>query len=103
MYCLTVKGNTGLLLSQPCQSELDSTCWLIAVLYGTGKPIPVVVRSKVWVCGRSLPGIAGSNPAGGMNVCLLCVVRYRSLRRTDHPSRGVLPCVVYLSVIMETR
>jgi hypothetical protein len=31
-----------------------------------------------------------------MDVCLLwvlCVVRYRSLRRTDHPSRGVLPTV----------
>jgi hypothetical protein len=26
----------------------------------------------------------------------LCVVRYRSLRRTDHPSRGVLPSAVCL-------
>jgi hypothetical protein len=24
-----------------------------------------------WVCGRSLAGIAGSNPAGSMDVCLL--------------------------------
>ena len=42
------------------------------------KPIPVAARSKVWVCGRSLDGIAGSNPAEGMGVCLLwvlCVVR----------------------------
>jgi hypothetical protein len=31
----------------------------------------MVARSKVWVCGRSLPGIAGSNPTGGMDVCLL--------------------------------
>jgi hypothetical protein len=32
-----------------------------------------------------------------MNVCLLwvlCVVRYRSLRRADHLSTGVLPTVV---------
>jgi hypothetical protein len=42
------------------------------------RPIPVAARSKAWVRGRSLAGIAGSNPAGGMNVCLLwilCVVQ----------------------------
>ena len=37
--------------------------------------VPVAVRSKVWVCGRSPPEIVGSNPTGGMDVCLLCVVR----------------------------
>ena len=35
------------------------------------KPIPVAARSKAWVCGLPLAGIAGSNPAGGMDVCLL--------------------------------
>ena len=30
---------------------------------------PVASRSKVWVCGRSLVGILGSNHAGGMDVC----------------------------------
>jgi hypothetical protein len=34
-------------------------------------PIPVAARSKAWVCGRSFAGIAGSNPTGGMDVCLL--------------------------------
>ena len=34
-------------------------------------PVPVAVRSEAWVCGRSLAGIAGSNPAGGIDVCLL--------------------------------
>ena len=50
---------------------------------------------SVAVCGRSLAGVAGSNPAGGMDVCVmsLCAVRYRSLRRADHSSRGVLPTV----------
>jgi hypothetical protein len=38
-------------------------------------PIPVALRSKVWVCGRSLIGIVGSNPARGMDVCLLLVLR----------------------------
>jgi hypothetical protein len=31
---------------------------------------PVPARSKEWVCGRSLLGIVGSNPAWGMEVCL---------------------------------
>jgi hypothetical protein len=30
--------------------------------------------SKVWVCGRSRAGIAGSNPARGMNVSCECRV-----------------------------
>ena len=33
--------------------------------------IPVAARSRAWVCDRSLAGITGSNPAGGMYVCLL--------------------------------
>ena len=60
-------------------------------------PMPVVARSKALVCGRSLAGSAGSNPAGCVDDCLLwvvCVVKYRSLRRDDHSSRGVLPTVV---------
>ena len=36
------------------------------------KPIPVAARSKAWVCGRSLAGIAGSNPVGGMVVFVSC-------------------------------
>ena len=69
-------------------------------------PIPVAARSKAWVCGRSLVGIVGSNPGGCMDVCLLwvsCVVRKRSLRRTDHSSREVLPTVVCLCVIVKPR
>jgi hypothetical protein len=60
----------------------------------------VDARYKACVCGRSLAGILGSNPAGGMDVCLfivLCVVRYRSLRRADHPSGGIVSRVVCLT------
>jgi len=63
------------------------------------KPIPVVAPSKVWVCGRSLAGIVGSNPAGDLDVCLLSVlgvVRKRSLRRADYSSRGTIPSVCHL-------
>jgi hypothetical protein len=35
----------------------------------------MTARSKAYVCGRSLAGIAGSNPAKGMDVCLLWMLR----------------------------
>jgi hypothetical protein len=57
----------------------------------------VAARSKAWMCGRSLVSNAGSNPTGGMDVCLvrvLCVVR-SSLRRADHSSLEILPTVVF--------
>jgi len=34
----------------------------------------VTARSQAWVCGRSLAGIAGSNPPGGVDVCCECCV-----------------------------
>ena len=67
---------------------------------------PVAARSKAWACDASLSGIAGSNPAGGMEVCplwTLCVVRWRFLRRSDHSSGGVLPTVMCLSRIVKPR
>jgi hypothetical protein len=36
--------------------------------------IPVATRSKAWVYGRSFAGIADSNSAGVMDVCLLLVL-----------------------------
>ena len=66
--------------------------------------IPVAARFKDWVCGRSLVGIVGSNPAEGMDVCLLWVLRVvkeRSLCRADHLSRGVLTSVACLNVVVK--
>ena len=60
-------------------------------------PIPVNERSNASVYGRLFAGIAGSIPAGGMDVSLLWVlraVRQRFLRRADLSIRGVLPIVV---------
>jgi len=48
---------------------MDNYLW-----HGTWFPVPVAIKSKMWVCGRSLAGIAGSNPAGDMDVCLLLVL-----------------------------
>ena len=36
--------------------------------------VQVAAQNKVWVCGRSLTGNAGSNPAGGMDVSFECSV-----------------------------
>jgi len=63
------------------------------------KPIPGAAWNKAWVYGHSLAGIEGSNPAGGMDVCLLwvlSVVTWRVLQWTDHSFKGVLPSVVCL-------
>jgi hypothetical protein len=37
--------------------------------------IPIAAQSISWVCGLSLVGIEGSNPAGEVEICLLCVFR----------------------------
>jgi hypothetical protein len=66
--------------------------------------ISVAAPSKAWVCGHSLAWIAISNPAGGMDICLLRVlymVRKKSPLRADHSPRGVLPRVVSLDEVVE--
>ena len=35
------------------------------------KPVPMAAQSKAWICSRLPAEIVGSNPAGGMDVCLL--------------------------------
>jgi hypothetical protein len=57
-------------------------------------PIPVAGWSKARVCSRSLAGTVGSHPA-----IVVCCQSF--LWWADHSSRGVLPNVVYLSVISE--
>ena len=64
----------------------------------------MAARSKALVCGRSLVGTAGSNPAEDVDICLLgtvCDFWHRSLRQADHPCSGVLPIVVCLSMILK--
>jgi hypothetical protein len=54
------------------------------------KPIQMTPRSKAWFCASWLAGIAGSNPAGGLHVCLvqMCCAGLLSMRRADPSSRG---------------
>jgi hypothetical protein len=76
----------------------DTKAHNLLIQYVIGKwPVPEAAPSKAWVCGCSLSKIVVSNPIGVMDVCLLyvlCVVKSRSMRRTDHSSRGVLLTVV---------
>jgi hypothetical protein len=63
----------------------------------------MAARSKVWVYGRSLAGIVGSNPARGMGVCATCEffvccqvevsVTGRSLVQRSPIECGVSECV----------
>jgi hypothetical protein len=68
-----------------CATARKKVCITIILVYLFMKPIEVAARFKAWVSGRSVAGVAGWNPAGGMDVCLLCVLcRWRSLERADH-------------------
>jgi hypothetical protein len=60
------------------------------------EPIPVAARSKAWVCGRSLAGIAGLNPTEDMTTSCECSVLSGKVL-CDWPVP--LPEVVSLSVI----
>ena len=67
-----------------CYLVVPTVVWLryTKFCYSSGSDIPEAAWSKTCVCGRALAGIAGSNPAGGMDVCLLwvlCVVRKTGL------------------------
>jgi hypothetical protein len=64
-------------------------------------PVPEVARSEACVCGRSLAGIAVSNPAGGMDICCGCYVLPVSLcvGLITRPVKSNRLCV--LSVILK--
>jgi hypothetical protein len=57
--------------------------------------------SKAWVCGRSLVGISGSNPAGVLFMSLVNGVccQVEGSAKADPSSRGVLLNAVCLCVI----
>jgi hypothetical protein len=73
-----LRFNGFLVLYSNCRSTPNGAVtvintWFVvelAVLWYTKLPRGIA-RSKAWVYGPSLAGIVGSNPAGGMDVCLL--------------------------------
>jgi hypothetical protein len=70
------------------------------VVYVFQVPILVSARSKAYVCDRSLAGIAGSNPAGRKDVCLLWVFKLSESRRRPTSCQGVLQIVVCVCVLL---
>jgi hypothetical protein len=62
----------GVIQTLPCVSLILKaveriTCFIVTLTGPSGAP------STVWLCGRSFAGLAGSNSAGGMDVCVFCV------------------------------
>jgi hypothetical protein len=51
--------------------------------------VPVAARSKAWACGRLLPGTAYSNPAGGMDVCVVCCTIRTNSKSQDNRNKEV--------------
>jgi hypothetical protein len=55
----------------------NQTCWFdVRVLNRSIYKIPMAALSKAYVCGRLLAGVAGSNPAEGMDVCCVYMLCY---------------------------
>jgi hypothetical protein len=67
ILCDPSSGSTELCLTEITGSDSQIFCGV----FGRCLPVPVTVRSKADVFGRSPAEIVGSNPTGGMDVCLL--------------------------------
>ena len=52
-------------------------------------PIPVAERSKAWVCSRWPAGIGGSNPAGGMDVCVVLLYSKDKRQSQDNQDKAI--------------
>jgi len=61
------------------------------------RPIPVAALFKVWVCDRSLAGIAGLNPAGGI-VNVVCYQIEVSAKGRFLVQRSLIECVFFVSL-----
>jgi hypothetical protein len=75
-------------------------------MYLIQKPAPLASWSKTWVCCLSLSGMRARIPPGGMDTCLVCVLRFiiwSSLWQADRSFRAVLPSVVCLRMIVKHR
>ena len=55
--------------------------------------LPVAKLSKARACGRSLAGVAGSNPAGGMGICVVCCGVWIKGKSLEPPSVQILVVV----------
>jgi len=77
--------SAGIAVRSNCFACLPCLFTIVTGMYLLLLPIPLAVQPKAWVDGYSLAGIVGSNPAGGMDVSVVCCPT-----RADHLSRGVV-------------
>ena len=70
---------------------MNTVCSRTYVLF---RPIPVAGRPKAKICGRSLAGIAGSNPAGAVCCQVEVFATGRSLVHRSDTDCGVSLCVI---------
>ena len=68
-FCAVVTKSGNLNFLEPSGSVQACNGTALPLPYITLKPVPVAARPKVWVCGRSLAGIAGSNLTRGSCEC----------------------------------
>jgi hypothetical protein len=65
----------------------------------------LAARSKAYICGRSPAEIVGSNPAAGMDICLLWVLCWQlevSATNSSLAQRNPTDCSASLCVISKT-
>ena len=60
----------GTLANSAHFNNFDVSGWLLTARLIFDGPVPLAERSKAWVCGHSFAGVAGSNPAGDMDLSL---------------------------------
>jgi hypothetical protein len=96
----TLDAFRSLLYSNPSKPlSIDVTVtWLcnvylrnISLSHNTKRPVAEIWLWVPWKWLAALAGIAGTNSAVGMDVCLLCVF---ALTIADHSFRGVLPRMI---------
>jgi hypothetical protein len=75
LYVLTSFYSGRIMKETQVKDLLCKISFKISTINSKQVPILMAIRSKAWVYGRSLAGIVGSNPARGMNDCLLWVLR----------------------------
>jgi hypothetical protein len=78
VFTIVTVTNTRIFIQLPVLFSFLCLSYIYITILIATRSTPVAARSKAWVCGRWLGGIAGSNPAGGYeSLSLVSIVCYR--------------------------
>jgi len=90
---------------QTAPQHTEVTClsyswiWSVSIQYSAFFLFHFLIYNHYCGCWGFIKGLLGLRvriPSAVWDVCLLCVVRCRSLGRVDRLSRGVVPCAVFM-------